>query len=386
MAILSKYSYVLALNAGSATLKWALFTRPGLREVGRGAVERIGARGSTARWRLGSSVGRQQFACPTHLVALAHIIKVFKQRGINLAQVKQVGHRLVHGGSAFQTATTLTPRVMNQLKAYSSLAPLHNPVQLELARVAAKLLPQARQVAVFDTTWYRNLPDQARAYALPQALVKKYHLRRYGFHGLSHDYVSGEAARQLGRPLGRLNLITCHLGSGSSITAVQDGRPIDTSMGFTPLEGLVMDTRPGDLDPGLLMYLLTEQGVRPSALLKFLNHESGLKGVAGVADMREVLTRAGWKVPGFKPVGKVKPADRQRARLALNIFLYRLQKYLGAYAAVLGRVDAIVFTGGIGERSPLVRKLTMAGLPTLRRVRRLVIPTNEELIIARQAA
>ncbi|MDZ4229659.1 MAG: acetate kinase, partial [Candidatus Veblenbacteria bacterium] len=246
------------------------------------------------------------------------------------------------------------------------------------------LLPKARHIGVFDTSWFVRLPEESSTYALPRELVKHYHLKRYGFHGLSHSYVTQEAARILNKPLEQLNLVTCHLGSGSSVVAVRGGRPIDTSMGFTPLEGLVMGTRAGDLDPGLVLYLLRQPGLNVSKLEKLLNHESGLKGLAGVADMREVLVRAGYEVLGFASSKKVSAVEHRAAKLALNVFLHRLRKYIGAYAALLGRVDSIVFTGGIGERNEVIRNLAMQGLPTLKGVPVLAIPTNEELAIARE--
>ncbi len=378
--------YVLSLNAGSATLKWALYQAPELTELGRGVVERVGESGSFAEWRLQGKIGVKKVPCKNHEVAVGYILKLLAWHHLNLQHVTVVGHRVVHGGALFSVPTKLTAKVFQQLKGLTVLAPLHNPVQVAVAKTTAKLLPKAQQVAVFDTAWYSNLPPEARLYALPESLTKKYNLRRYGFHGLSHSYVSSEAARRLCHPLQNLNLITCHLGSGASITAVRAGRAIDTSMGFTPLEGLVMDTRAGDVDPGLLLYLITQKGLQAKALLKLLDEDSGLKGVAGVPDMREVLTRAGYEVLGFRPKGTATSGDKKRAQLALKLFLYRVQKYLGAYAAVLGTVHAIVFTGGIGERNEVVRNLIMQGVPGLKHIPVLAIPTNEELAIAQQVA
>jgi len=375
--------YALVLNAGSATLKWALFERDGLKEVGRGVVERIGERNSFAEWRLHGKLGVKHIAILNQRQAVGYVVKMLAWHHL-LEQVKLVGHRLVHGGSRFNIPQALTAAGLKGLARLKDLAPLHNPVELEVVKVARQILPKVKQVAVFDTAWFARLPKESSTYALPYKLVEKYDLRRYGFHGLSHSYVVQEAARRLGKPLEQLNLISCHLGSGSSVAAVRGGRPIDISLGFTPLEGLVMGTRAGDLDPGLVLYLLRQRGLNATKLEKLLNHESGLKGIAGVADMREVLVRAGYEVLGFKTPSKVSSPERRRAQLALKVFLHRLRKYIGAYAAILGRVDAIVFTGGIGERNEVIRNLTMQDLPTLKTVLVMAIPTNEELAIARE--
>ncbi|MBI5466205.1 MAG: acetate/propionate family kinase [Candidatus Kerfeldbacteria bacterium] len=379
-------SYILVLNAGSATLKWALFEPESLLEIGRGVCERIGAGGSFAEWRLRGKPSVKNIALANHSAALGYVLKLLAWHKIDLNLVTIVGHRVVHGGIKFNSATVLTASVIKQLSRYNSLAPLHNPVQLEVTISAKRFLPRARHLAVFDTAWFAGLPEQAREYALPQALVKKYGLRRFGFHGISHSLVARQASRKLQKPLEVLNLITCHLGSGCSLTAVRAGRAVDTSMGFTPLEGLVMGTRGGDIDPGVIIYLLKQNRLSLNKLDELLQKESGLKGVSGVADMREVLVRAGYEVLGFKAIGRVSAAEKKQARLALKVFLYRVQKYIGAYAAILGRVDAIVFTGGIGERNEVVRNLIMNGLPTLKTIPVLVIPTNEELAIVREVS
>lgn len=378
-------TYVLVLNAGSATLKWALYEAGSLHEVGRGVVERIGTKASFSELRLHGKTMVHYAAFRDHRVALAYVLKAIAWHKFHLASIRAVGHRVVHGGEHYEPMV-LTASVLKSLTRFNALAPLHNPVELAVAAAARLVLPKAKHLAVFDTAWFAQLPEHARTYALPRELAKRYGLRRYGFHGISHAYVAGEAARRLGKPLASLNLITCHLGSGASITAVREGRAVDTSMGFTPLEGLMMGTRVGDLDPGLVLFLTQQRGMTLPKLRQALYEESGLKGVAGVADMREVLVRAGYEVLGFKTVDKVTTEDKKRAQLALKMFMYRVQKYLGAYAGVLGRVDAIVFTGGIGERNEAVRNLIMRGLPAFARVPVLAIATNEELAIARQAA
>jgi len=383
MKLKDKSSYILVFNAGSATLKWALYEEDGLVEAGRGTVERIGERGSFAEWRLFGKLSVKQLKFSDHKQAVGYIVKMLAWHKL-LGSISLVGHRIVYGGQLFIAPVKLTKEVINRLEKLPSLAPLHNPVELAVAKAASKLLPKVKQIAEFDTAWFAHLPLESQTYALPRLLNKKYGLKKYGFHGLSHNYVTNEAARILGKKTEQVNLVTCHLGSGSSVAAVRAGKPIDTSMGFTPLAGLVMCTRAGDIDPGLLLYLAKQPGFSIKKLDQSLNHESGLKGMTGVADMREVLTMAGYEVLGFRVKKLVSASDRQQAKLALKVYLYNLQKYIGAYAAILGRVDAIVFTGGIGERNEVVRNLTMQGLPTLKNVSVLAIPTNEELAIARQ--
>ena len=383
MKLKDKSSYILVFNAGSATLKWALYEEDGLVEAGRGTVERIGERGSFAEWRLFGKLSVKQLKFSDHKQAVGYIVKMLAWHKL-LGSISLVGHRIVYGGQLFIAPVKLTKEVINRLEKLPALAPLHNPVELAVAKAASKLLPRVKQIAEFDTAWFAHLPLESQTYALPRLLNKKYGLKKYGFHGLSHNYVTNEAARILGKKTEQVNLVTCHLGSGSSVAAVRAGKPIDTSMGFTPLAGLVMCTRAGDIDPGLLLYLAKQPGFSIKKLDQLLNHESGLKGMTGVADMREVLTMAGYEVLGFRVKKLVSASDRQQAKLALKVYLYNLQKYIGAYAAILGRVDAIVFTGGIGERNEVVRNLTMQGLPTLKNVSVLAIPTNEELAIARQ--
>ncbi|KKS79256.1 MAG: Acetate kinase, partial [Parcubacteria group bacterium GW2011_GWD1_42_9] len=377
MKLKDKSSYILVFNAGSATLKWALYEEDGLVEAGRGTVERIGERGSFAEWRLFGKLSVKQLKFSDHKQAVGYIVKMLAWHKL-LGSISLVGHRIVYGGQLFIAPVKLTKEVINRLEKLPSLAPLHNPVELAVAKAASKLLPKVKQIAEFDTAWFAHLPLESQTYALPRLLNKKYGLKKYGFHGLSHNYVTNEAARILGKKTEQVNLVTCHLGSGSSVAAVRAGKPIDTSMGFTPLAGLVMCTRAGDVDPGLLLYLAKQPGFSIKKLDQLLNHESGLKGMTGVADMREVLTMAGYEVLGFRVKKLVSASDRQQAKLALKVYLYNLQKYIGAYAAILGRVDAIVFTGGIGERNEVVRNLTMQGLPTLKNVSVLAIPTNEE--------
>lgn len=364
---------ILALNVGSSSLKFRLFQiAPDAEKVlTEGTVERLDAD-----------------ALPD---AAQKAIEQCQPFGIDA-----VGHRVVQGGARFFEPTRITPDVLRDLRGLEPLDPLHNPTEVALVEAAQKLLPDAPAVAVFDTAFHRTLPEVAWRYALPADLADRQGLRRYGFHGISHRYVSGRLLECLGREAAGSRLITCHLGSGASVCAVRDGRSVDTSMGLTPLEGLVMGTRSGDVDPGLLLYLLRTQDMTAGQLDDLLNHSSGLKGLAGRNDVRDLEQAAG--------------EGDKRAALALDIFAYRVRKYLGAYAAALGGLDAVAFTGGIGEhaakmRARICQELDFLGLrlddehnqaATGGEAARIsadngpaqvwVIPTDEERQIAREVA
>jgi len=319
---------ILALNAGSSSLKYRLFESHGGTEtvLTEGTAERVDDAGLAAA--AGTAIGQ----C--------------KPFGIDA-----VGHRVVHGGDKFTSATRVTPEMLNTLRSLRGLDPLHNPGETGLIEASQRLLPGIPNVACFDTAFHRTLPEVAYTYALPGELSKRLTLRRYGFHGLSHQYVSGRLLECLGRDAAGTKLITCHLGSGASVCALFNGKSVDTSMGLTPLEGLVMGTRAGDVDPGLLLYLLREQSMTTEQLDDLLNKQSGLLGVSGLSsDLRDLEAAA---------------AENAAAELALSVFAYRARKYLGAYAAVLGGIDAVAFTGGIGERSPNMRGRICAGLEFL---------------------
>lgn len=375
--------YILVINSGSATLKFKVFDFVNLKEIMSGIVERIGLPGSFVESKIGRRERRINRAVRNHEDALKLVLNQLSKI-LNLkSEISLIGHRVVHGGEEFTKPTLVAPATLKKLSKYDKLSPLHNPANLMGIRACRKLLPQAKNIAVFDTGFYATLPDFAYTYAIPIDFYKKYEIRRYGFHGISHEYVAGEAARILKKSLAKLNLITCHLGSGASVTAVRSGKAVDTSMGFTPLEGLVMSTRSGDIDPEIPLYLIRELKITPQEVDNILNKKSGLLGLSGMADMREVLLAAGYKVAGFK--GKKVDADKKKlAKLALQIFIYRVKKYLGAYSAILGKVDAIVFTAGIGERNKTVRDLIMEDIKFLGQPKVLAIPTNEELMIARQ--
>jgi len=359
-------------------LKFKLFTDK-LSERASGIVEKIGLAGSFIDYRFGAAEERRLAVVKNHAEAFALVAAIFAEKRFDLRQIIKVGHRVVHGGEEFVRPTLITPRVLIELKKFNKLAPLHNPNNLAGINACVELLPWAKNYAVFDTAFHATIPDYAYLYALPYALYKKYDIRRYGFHGISHAYVSSVAARKLKKA--KPNLITCHLGSGCSITAVKQGKSVDTSMGFTPLEGLMMSSRSGDLDPAIVFYLERE-GMSLNRVDEIMNFESGLKGVSGLKDMRDIMIASGYKIPGYQPSVTFTTEQKYLAQVALKMFVYRIRKYIGAYFAVLGKVDAIVFTAGVGERNADIRKMILKGLPF--KARALVVPTNEELMIARE--
>ncbi|AQZ64255.1 Acetate kinase [[Actinomadura] parvosata subsp. kistnae] len=379
--------HILVLNTGSSSIKYELVDVRTGRRPARGLVERIGERSGRLTHHAGDGPPyEREAAFPGHGEGLDAMLEAFAAAGPELAPVA-VGHRVVHGGDRFAEAVLIDDAVIAAIEELAPLAPLHNPVNLTGIRLASKVFPGVPQVAVFDTAFHRTLPPEAYTYAVP----REWGVRRFGFHGTSCAYVSRRAAAVLGRDLADLNLIVLHLGNGASATAISGGRSVDTSMGLTPLEGLVMGTRSGDVDPGLAGYLARVRGLDAEHVEDALGHKSGLLALAGTGDMREVRARDG--------------AD---ARLALRIYTRRIRKYVGAFYALLGRVDAIVFTGGVGEHDAATRAESLAGLERLgiamdaalneadatgeravsppdAEVPVLVVPTDEEWEIARQA-
>jgi len=332
---------------------------------------------------------------PNHQEGFKLINMVLNESGAvtDTGELFAIGHRVVHGGEAFREPTRIDADVIATIRELIPLAPLHNPANLLGIEVAMKAAPQVPQVAVFDTAFHHSLPPRAYHYALPMELYEKHNVRRYGFHGTSHHYVAKKAASHLNRSLESLNLITLHLGNGASVTAIKNGQSVDTSMGLTPLEGLIMGTRCGDIDPALIFYLGRKIGLARDEIEAILNKESGLKGICGVNDMRAI--------------GELADQGDPRARLAVDMYCYRIKKYIGAYYAILGYADAIVFTGGIGQNAAYIRSGACQGLShlgieldhgknTVRSdepveiqsdpgtVKILVIPTNEELEIAQE--
>jgi acetate kinase len=389
---------VLVINAGSSSIKYQLYEMPDGDVVARGKVERIGDRRSRLTHSCRNEDILREEAVPDHETAMQLILDMLAapKGGTvrELAEIATVGHRVVHGGEEFTGSVIIDDRVLASIERFVDLAPLHNPHNLVGIEAARHKLPDAAQVACFDTAFHTSIPNVAYMYALPYDLYKKYGIRRYGFHGTSHRYVARRAAAMTDRGKHDVNLITCHLGNGCSITAVRSGRSVDTSMGFTPLEGLVMGTRAGDFDPAIVFYLV-DKGYDVPAINALCNKKSGLLGVSGTSNDLRTLEK------------RVDEGDA-RAKLAIEIFCYRVRKYIGAYTAVLESLDAVVFTGGIGENSTRVRQLTCANLagigieldeaankgavgteacitrPTSK-VKVLVIPTNEEQAIARDA-
>lgn len=388
---------ILVVNCGSSSIKYKLFDADSLKGVSSGLLERIGSRPAILRNEVGGASAKREVDVSNHRQGLELILRVLLEaepKAIgSLEEIVAVGHRVVHGGDSFFESTLVDEKVLEVLRKWSRLAPLHNPPNIAGIEAARSLLPRVPQVAVFDTAFHQTMPETAYLYAIPFELYEKLGIRRYGFHGTSHKYVAQKAAEIIGVPIEKLRIITCHLGNGCSITAVKNGRSIDTSMGFTPLEGLVMGTRSGDIDPSIVFYLIGE-GFAPREVEDMLNKKSGLLGVSGVSnDIRDVEREA--------------EAGSKRARLALEIFAYRAKKYIGAYAAVLSGFDVLVFTGGIGENDPLMRRMICDNMGFLgleideeanratvgktgvisgeqSRVRVLVIPTDEELAIAEE--
>ena len=393
---------IFVVNSGSSSIKYQLFRWPAEQPVCSGLVERIGSEQASISHKVFDAQGQateQHFTqpIPDFETGLREVVRLLTDGPEAVipepGAIAVVGHRVVHGGAYFTTPTLVTEEVKAEIRRLFALAPLHNPANLQGIEVAERLFPQARQVAVFDTAFHQTLPEYAFRYALPPALYTEQRIRKYGFHGTSHQYVAAQAAAYLDQPDARL--ITIHLGNGCSMAAVRGGRSLDTSMGFSPLAGLVMGTRSGDLDPAVLLHLLGPLGYSTEQVNTLLKKESGMLGLSGFSDMRDIT--------------QALSAGDARAALAYEIYAYRIRQYIGAYTAVLNGLDAIVFTAGVGEHDALVRKLVcrsmsffgleldeaknqqrQPGLHDLSgpesRVRILVIPTNEELEIARQCA
>ena len=341
----------LVINSGSSSIKYKLFAMPNERVVSYGAIENIGEKGSKIH---------------DHLTGLKIILK-------RINQVDLIGHRVVHGAEEFKKPVLIDHAVIRKIRQCCSIAPLHNPANLAGILACKRLLPGIKQVAVFDTAFHQTLPDYAYIYGLPYKYYKKFGIRKYGFHGTSHHYVALEAARLLRKAFNNLKIITCHLGNGCSITAVDRGKSVDTSMGFTPLEGLVMGTRCGDIDPALVTYLMHRTNLHLHQMDNLLNKESGLKGISGISNDMRLLKSMARK-------------GNRRAKLAIEVFIYRIKKYIGAYIAIMGGCDALVFTAGIGENQKgLIKEVYKDIFGHFKnKPKILIIPTNEELMIARQ--
>jgi acetate kinase len=391
---------ILVLNSGSSSLKYQLFDMTDESVLAKGLVERIGLDGSVLIHKPANKEKQEiRTSIPDHAVAIELVIKALTDAdyGVisNMKEINAVGHRAVHGGSTFAQSTLIDEKVIAEIEKLVILAPLHNPPGLLGIEACKKIMPDIPQVAVFDTAFHQTIPDYAYIYPLPYEMYTKHGIRRYGFHGTSHRYVAYRVAQLMNRPMDELKIITCHLGNGSSITAINKGKVVDTSMGLTPLEGMIMGTRCGNIDPAIIPFILKQENISLEQLNNMINKESGFLGVSGVSsDLRNVEEAAA--------------QGNERAQLSINIFHHEIIKFIGSYAAVLNGVDVIVFTAGIGEnsketRATVCKHLTYLGVEfdeeanNVRgeereitkpgsKVKVFVIPTNEELMIARDTA
>ncbi|MEI6627353.1 MAG: acetate/propionate family kinase [bacterium] len=381
---------ILVINSGSATLKFKIFqladkTEPV--EIVSGIFERIGIDNSFMEMKelLKNNFVKKNF--PEGLKSHAEAFEVLiKELASYLSDLVYVGHRVVHGGEAFTEPTELNTTSLQRLKKYNRLAPLHNPVNLACAEKAMELLPNTKNFAVFDTAYYKTIPDYAYLYALPLEYHDNYGIRRYGFHGISHKYATRKACEILGKDLSNLKIVSCHLGSGASLSATLNGQAVATTMGFTPLQGLMMSTRCGDLDPAVPLFMIEELKMTPQEVDRVMNKKSGLLGIAGTMDMREILSAAGEQVTGYEPKKEFTEEEKHRAKLALKMFVYNVARYIGEYTVAMKGLDLVIFTGGIGERSEAVRQKVLAEISFMGKIESIVIPANEELMIAEEVA
>ncbi|KGM97762.1 acetate kinase [Clostridium novyi A str. 4552] len=387
---------ILVINCGSSSLKYQLIDMTSEQPIAQGLVERIGIEGSVLTHKVNGKKYKIEEEMKDHKKAIELVLNalVNEEYGVikNMEEISAVGHRVVHGGEKYAESVLIDSEVMEALEDFVKLAPLHNPPNIIGINACKELMPSTPMVAVFDTAFHQTLPDYAYMYSLPYDLYEKHGIRKYGFHGTSHKYVSAMAAKVLGKNIEDLKVITCHLGNGSSLAAVKNGKCVDTSMGFTPLAGLTMGTRCGDIDPAIVTFLIKELNYSVDEVNKIMNKESGVLGISGISsDFRDIL--------------KAAAEGNERAELALNIFKNKVIQHIGAYTAVMGGVDAIVFTAGVGENSEPIRKRIVSELGFLginldeeknkvmgeietistedSKVRVLVIPTDEELMIAR---
>lgn len=384
---------ILSINSGSSSLKFKLFAMPDEKVLAKGLFDRIGIDNSRVTIKYDGKKYDEQRELKDHNQAVHVLLSLFKELKLinDFNEITGVGHRVVAGGEYFDKSVIVDEDVMNKIDELAEYAPLHNPAELVGIRVFKELLPNAVSVAVFDTAYHQTMPKTNYMYSIPYEWYEKYHVRKYGAHGTSHRYVAHEAAKLLDKPFENLKIITCHLGAGASICATMNGKSFDTSMGFTPLAGITMATRAGDIDASLVSFMMEKLQINSSEMIDILNHKAGLIGISGVSsDMRDVLAAAD---------------DNERAQLAVDIFVKNVVKYIGSYIAEMGGVDTIVFTAGIGENSTPIRKLVMERLAYLgitideeenskhgsagvisgedSTIKVLRIPTNEELMIAR---
>ncbi|EEM15080.1 MULTISPECIES: acetate kinase [Bacillus] len=387
-------SKIIAINAGSSSLKFQLFEMPSETVLTKGLVERIGLEDSIFTITVNGEKQTEVTNIPDHGVAVNILLNKLTENGIvkSLDEISGIGHRVVHGGEKFDDSALITDEVLAEIENLSELAPLHNPAHVVGIKAFQAVLPNVPAVAVFDTAFHQTMPEESFLYSLPYEYYEKYGIRKYGFHGTSHKYVTQRAAELLGRPLESLRLLSCHLGNGASIAAVEGGKSIDTSMGFTPLAGVTMGTRSGNLDPALIPYIMQKTGQSVEEVLNVLNKKSGMLGLSGFSsDLRDIE--------------QAEKEGNHRAEVALDVFVERIHKYIGSYAARMKGVDAIIFTAGIGENSTLIRERVLEGLEFMgvyfdpkrnnihgeeafisfphSPVKIIVIPTDEEVMIAR---
>jgi acetate kinase len=388
---------VLVVNCGSSSIKYQLFNMADESVLAKGLVERIGLEGAVLTHQ---PTGKDKVVLnadiKNHSVGIKMVLSALtdKEYGVikDMKEIFAVGHRVVHGAEKFADSVLITPEVMGALEECIEMAPLHNPPNILGINACAELMPGTPQVGVFDTAFHQTMPKSAFLYGLPYEAYEKYGVRRYGFHGTSHRYVSERCAEIMGESITNLRIITCHLGNGASLAAVKHGKSVDTSMGFTPLEGLIMGTRCGEIDPAIIPYMMKKEGMSPEQIDTYLNKKSGVLGVSGISS-------------DFRDIEDAAKEGNERAQLALDVFAYKVRKYIGGYVAAMGGVDAIVFTAGLGENSITMRDKICNGLEYLgtridpvknnirgkaaeisvdgAKVKIFVIPTNEELVIAR---
>lgn len=388
---------VLVINCGSSSLKYQLINMDNEVVLAKGICERIGIEGSFLKHQPGEGDKITiEKPMPTHTEAIQSVLEALTNstHGVikNMSEINAVGHRVVHAGEKFATSVIINDAVMDALKECIELAPLHNPPNIIGIEACKKIMPNVPMVGVFDTAFHQTMPEEAYIYALPYEMYEKYKVRRYGFHGTSHKYVSERAAEFLEKPLSELKIITCHLGNGASISAVKNGKSVDTSMGFTPLEGLVMGTRAGDMDPAIVTFLQEKENLTAAQVNDLMNKKSGVLGISKLSS-------------DFRDIEEAAAAGNKNAQLALDIYNYRVKKYIGAYMAAMNGADVIVFTAGLGENSDVVRETICKDMeffgikidPQKNKVRGkltdisaedskvkvLIVPTNEELMIAR---
>ena len=388
---------VFVVNCGSSSLKYQLIDMTKESVMAKGLIERIGMDGSVLKHTPGSEEAVEiNTEIPDHKVAIQLVIDALtdENHGVikKMSEINAVGHRVVHGGERFTDSMLINSDVIAGIEACCEIAPLHNPPNLHGIHACMELMPEVPQVAVFDTAFHQTMPKTAFLYGLPYEMYVKYGLRRYGFHGTSHRYVAQKAAEMMGEHMSDLRIITCHLGNGASLTAIKYGKSVDTSMGYTPLEGLIMGTRSGEIDPAIIPFLMEKENMDAQQIDNFLNRRSGILGISGLSS-------------DFRDLEQAANNGDERSQLAIDIFAYKVRKYIGGYGAAMGGVDAIVFTAGLGENSPFMREKICNGLeflgtridPELNKIRGkareisvkrartniFVVPPNEELVIAR---